>query len=1438
MRKRAQIKSKPAHVEPKHTSVKKTPKYEETTKKPLVKNWWVAVILVGIFFTVLFYNTYYNASSGIAMEGSFDDYGKYLLSGPDPYYNMRIVQETSETGVYQFYSEQDDLLNYPIGRSGSRAPLLNMMALGFSNFLKPVMSEVDAIGYSMQFIPALFGALLIIAVYFLGKTLFNKKVGLIAAFMLAIIPIHIGSGHGSAYSLFDHDSLNLLLFFTTFLFIIYGLKEKDKTKSMMYSVLAGVSLGALSMVWVEARFLYVLIAGYAIVQYILDIFTDKIEKISFRTISITLLTGYLISLPVVASRYSGFSFDLTFFMVMGLIGFGALYYLLGNKKIPWTLSLPFIFIIALSALTIVYFAYVLQVTLPVLSGIRGLGEIIFGVGIYGNKVSMTIAEANTYQISHTVMSFGPALYWLGWGGFIFLLWNYYKDKLRRDYLFIIVIFILDLWLAGTAGRFLNDMVPLIAILAGWMIWFMVDKIDYKQMIRNIRSAGGGIHGIRRGMKLLHIFGILFLAFVVILPNAYVALDAAVPTKTYQKDDGNWTNLKWEMFGEDHSGAFGLSLYKERYWTDAFNWLSQQDTDIKEPYQRPAFISWWDYGFYEVAIGEHPTVADNFQDGIPPASNLHTATSEKDAVAVWIVRLLEGNVNDYGSISEQVKQNLTKHLGEENSDKLVLWIENPTESPSHEAYINENFNEYINVEEIDERILTVGAQWEENAVYHDFVDMVNNGNFSDNRTGLTDEEITNLYHDVQEATGYSIRYYGVEGYDKQIFNIFAFLSDKSLVMLGAPEDDFVKVLYSGAEYNPSGSLKRKITNEPLQDYLDMPDSEKRYISIESTPTSYKDAYFDTMFYKTYIGPYDVDSTSGARKEYQWQIPCYNMKHFYAEYISDMGKYQYYNTGKASVIIAKYYEGAIINGSVWFNGSKVDSSVNVLKNLTYYEGGNQPILHDSFEYIGAGAGATDNFSVIAGAGAYIQLSKNVGDVSFTLKTINFTDDTNISYAPISDDDAMRKTGSNYERYLNISIQPGSIDGYVFEDLDGDSSFNESSDKASENMAVEVVEITNIKIGDNNEQTIEGFGETINTTIDSDGYYKLSGLYPGFYRVKFYDSEGYLINMTDMEVLEGKNTYNATKPINVTLEGTLYYDDDLNGEYDSGEEKADVDVELYYANDKDLNKNNYAATKVGTIKTDSSGRFEFNSLKPVPSSAQALYTLRVTMDDYEKEVYVRPEANKTTTQNISLDLVPSTVTGTAKYDNEGIEDVQISFTKDMDYDTNSAVNKTITTDENGTYSVELIPGKYNVSIEKKATQGTMQTLVYSAPDSKLSIDITEDTKTEEFELTKHSVTVTGDVTYDSIARENVTVTFTPKNTSLGAKSAKVSTDENGEYSVELFAHEETNVTYEISAKGSNFTGNNDTYTASSEIDIKYSNIAEGITDKDIVLAKEEES
>jgi len=1429
MRKRAQRKSKPVIEKPKHKIQKKPEPVEKRLK--IKKNGWVAITLISIFLIVLFFNSFFNISSDVTVNTDGEGLEKYYLSGPDPYYNMRLVKVAHETGKYPYYYDDDPLLNYPLGASGGRPPLLNMASLGFSRLLTPFMDEVDAIGRSMQFIPALFGALIVFPVYFIGKTIFNKKAGLLAAFFLAIIPVHIGSGHGSAYSLFDHDSLNLLLFFLTFLFLILSIKEKNTKKSILYAILGGVPLAGLSMTWVQAQFIYSVIGVYAIVQMFFDIFLNKIDIRVFRSSSIVLLTGFFVSLPVIATRSSGFPFDTSFAICFIVTLFGFIYYFFKVKRVPWTLSLPAVFGLGAVGIVVLYGVHIGSIKISLFSSLSRLSDIIFGSGIYGKKVSITIAEANTYQISNTVMSFGPAIYWVGWAGFIALIYFYYKDKMRRDYLFIITLFIVDLWLTSTAGRFVNDMVPVIAILAGGITWFFIEKIDYKQMIRNIKNAGGGIHGLRRGVKILHIMGILFIAFVVILPNLFLALDAAVPSKLYQEEneDGDleWVDYKTKIFGEEHASAFGLSVLKEKYWVDAFKWLSEQDvydgnSNITlADTEKPAFISWWDYGFYEVAVGEHPTVADNFQDGIPPAGNFHTATGEKEAVTIWIVRLLEGiKADNDGKITDNVKDIFRKYLDNETADNITRWVEDSRQSPSYNQPIDEEYHKYFK-EGIETRNLYVGAQWAENALYHDMVDVLVNKN----NTALSDDEITWFYHDIQEASNYSIRYYGVEGYDKQIFNIFAFLSDKSLTLLGAPGDEFISVVFSGQKYRADGTIEETYTNEPLETYLDLTDKEKRYVQITNTNQVYNDVYFDTMFYKTYIGPYNIDQSTGQKTAWQdLYIPCINMKHFYAEYISNFTNphLQYRYNGKPAVVIAKYYEGAYINGSVMFNNeTKANLTAVVVKNLTYYENVDGdleiPIEHDRDTTSSDGV-----FNVIAGAGSYIKINKKIGQSSMTIKNITFNGDS--EYAPISEADAMRKTNSNYERLLDITIEPANIEGYVYDDINGDKSFNKSVDMPLSDITVIIREIVNV-----NQDGSFDVGDEYFVTTDENGHYNKSGVYPGIYRIIFEDDDGYIVDLTDKSFYEGNNTYNVIKRKSGSIEGVVYYDESQDDEYDSGEELEQAVVIL-----------SYDGEEIRNTTTDSDGSYKFKDLTAgwaYGDSNINEYIIRASkLPEYEFVGSVFAEENTTKTLNVSMDLTPVSLSGNATYMSEGIEGVTIMFNKNNSVDLNTAEYSTTNTDENGEYSLELQPGSYNVTLSKSIDQGFDETTIYESNQYNIVLSREIKKVTRDFTVMKKTVNVSGDITYGTEKQNNVTVLIMPVNLSLDVNSAQLISKENGRYSAEIMPLEDEEIEYNITATAFNLTGDGYVYSATEFITITEEDIATGVS-KNIVLERKEQ-
>jgi len=829
---------------------------ESKKEKKIKKNYWLALGLVAIFLLVLFFNSYFNYTEGVAFNPEGTTLGtRFFVSGPDPYYNMRTCQETMESGYYRFVTEADPLLNYPMGHYGSsRPPLFNMIAISTANVLENFMSSTDALGWAMLFLPAIYGALLVFPVYGIGKELFNKKVGIISALLVPLIPIHLASGHGSSFALFDHDSFLLLLFTLAFYFMIKSLREKDLTKSLLLASLSGIMMAGIQMTWVSSYFIFILYVLFLVVFMLFDVFRNfKNIEVSYK-ITTALIVGLVLSLPYFMLRGDIFTYPL--FATVASIVFTIFYYMLKRLKLPWIVTIPTLSGILGVGATVLYLVNIGIIQFTPLSGFANL---IFGEGIYGTKVALTIGEAHTFPLSQTVMSFGPALFWIGLSGFVLYLYRTHRSKWKPENLFFIIIFLVNFWLTTTAGRFLNDLIPTMCIFSGFILWTIVDKIDYKQMIRNIKNIGG-FKGIRKGIKISHYIGILFIAFLVIMPNALLSFDAALPA----------TNIKTEYFGEGHTPTSGLGLGQSYIWADACYWLSQQDTEIEKAEDRPGFISWWDYGFYIASMAEHPTVADNYQRGIQAAGNFHTSVTEKEAVAVLIIRIAQGKktitIYPNGILDDDVKEVFDKYLGNE-SKNVISYMERPMNCPSWNTLITPEYgNTLLRVSEL-------------NAMYHDCSNII---------TNLTDEQVTMLYHDMMEATGYSIRYYGIDQRDlTSIFGVFPFLSDKSTHGFYTTEGPFFITNYVS-------STNGQIYTDDMLNNM----TEQEIIDLDiTTATQRKDAFFDTFIFRNYYGIKGENNNFPTNK-----IPTYFLRHWVPVYVAPQ------------ITISKYYEGARVNGTV--------------------------------------------------------------------------------------------------------------------------------------------------------------------------------------------------------------------------------------------------------------------------------------------------------------------------------------------------------------------------------------------------------------------------------------------------------------------------------------------------------------------------------------------
>jgi len=413
----------------------------------------------------------------------------------------------------------------------------------------------------------------------------------------------------------------------------------------------------------------------------------------------------------------------------------------------------------------------------------------------------------------------------------------------------------------------------------------------------------------------------------------------------------------------------------------------------------------------------------------------------------------------------------------------------------------------------------------------------------------------------------------------------------------------------------------------------------------------------------------------------------MIHFYAEYISDLTEYQY-DSGQAAVIMAKYYEGAYINGNVTFKGEPLDVQIIAQKNLTYAPDYTIPIDHDK-----TNTNETGSFSVLAGAGSNLQIRRNLGAVQIPIVNVTFDGDEGTEYEPISDDDAMRIENSNFERELNIEIEPANFEGYFYDDIDDDGIFNETIDEPLSYSAIVLKEITNINSDNSYEWNENGvYALSINQTT---GYYNISDLLPGFYEIGAYSGNNYILHANQIALYPGNTTYNIKEPTNSSVEGTIYRNKDTDITYDSSaDEEIDgalVELILFVQGGEGIP---VREVNVENTTSDSNGYYSFESVVPGPYSN---YGVKVTYKKlYDGEISLTFEENETKIQNISLDFTPVTVSGLVKHGDNPVE-TTLTFMKDeSEAENNNAEPVQSVSDTDGLYSVDLMPGYYNVSIQ----------------------------------------------------------------------------------------------------------------------------------------------
>ncbi|MFA5772382.1 MAG: carboxypeptidase regulatory-like domain-containing protein [Thermoplasmata archaeon] len=933
----------------------------EENKKPVIsynnlkslwlnENFRIGILLICIFILALFLRTYFVVGPSTA---GFD-----VSGGSDTFYYKRTI-DYAQTNHRQL--TWDPLLNYPSGSINPRPPFYTWTTVVLGDVLTPVTSpllgwdEYTTTFYMFMLMPALFGALTVIPLYYLGRDMFGKKAGLIAAFFLAITPGHL---ERSTFAFSDHDSF--LLFFTVCGFFFYlrsleklgdeywvrdwksptsiftGLKYflKRNKIAIGYAAMAGMSFGAVSLGWQGFTYVFAIIFIY----YVVQILTNHARRVDSLGIAVCTAISLAIPLFISIPPYNATGLALTewgllpgFIILLAVIC--AAFILVPTRDFPLILVIGVTAFITAMALLILTFV------------IPSIGNMLFtGAGYFiKNKLYSTIAEAQPGDFSRLVFSYGPITFYLALIAIVFAVLRTYKTWKSAD-VFATVWAIVSIYMALSAVRFMFNASPVFAVLAGYGLWEIMRRLDFHTVWKNIKAAKGErLHTFRREVKSLHILGVLFVAFLVLYPNLWYAFDASIPFEKKKEYDQKIYDITpaflrpegYEGGGLWYLGSFGPSFSSE-YWIDGYKWLSEQDNDVPAE-MRPAFVSWWDYGFEAAQSGKHPTAADNFQAGYQFAGNVITSQNESMTVSMFIIRLLEGgsawenNVSS-GRFSKEIRDVLVNRLGNERTNKLEKIMTGTSEivdmvnnDPGKYEIFNPDTNEYSGHSDLtyfNARYLVGRALLEE----------------------LNDESLVSLYHDVRDVMGKSIRYFAIDS------RLFPFSATNTGIFY-AP----VKLAdYRIIDGQPIDFIETKVETESgtimtIEDASEMAQKDSTF-RIKDYVLEYKRSFYNSMLYRTYIGYSGYDLGMGdqgvpaiapkgefANNDQFYPMQGWMMKHFKLAY-----KTAYWNPYNRSVVeqyqnawVLMSYDKAIENQKT-FGGTITTSLYSAVMFLKYYDG----------------------------------------------------------------------------------------------------------------------------------------------------------------------------------------------------------------------------------------------------------------------------------------------------------------------------------------------------------------------------------------------------------------------------------------------------------------------------------------------------------------------
>jgi dolichyl-diphosphooligosaccharide--protein glycosyltransferase len=573
------------------------------------------------------------------------------FGGYDPWYHMRLVEN-----LVQHFPQRiafDPFTWFPYGQDVFFAPFFDLL-LGFVIWViglgSPSQHTIETVG---AYFPAILGALVTIPVYFIGKELFNRNVGLLSAGLIAILPGDFL--FRSLLGFTDHHVAEVLLSAIAALFLILAIKSARERKlsfahiwsrhwgeirkPLIFTLLTGLTLGVYLLSWVGGLLFIFIIAVYIMIQYL----SDHLRGKSTDYLCIIGVPSFLIPLVMIAPltylSNQGLSMVSLAIGVLAFVVSSGLSWLMAHKKVKRVYYPIVLAGLGLAGLGIFY-AIVPSLFSTMLDRLSMLAP---------GAAARPISEVQPLLFPFGTFSLDRAWSYFTTGFFIafislgMIIYTMIKER-SADRIFIVVWSLIMLVATLSQTRFAYYYAVNIALLSGYLSWRILewsgftklsaqarkqkDKLEESKKHRKERKARKKKEPITPGKRylsagyLLPAIAAVVVFFAVFYPNIGYATGMA--TNPAPGPDEAW-----------HSSLLWMRENTPDPFQDAdFYYESYDRPPAGETYDYPesayGVMSWWDYGHWITYIAHRIPNSNPHQKGATGAAWFFTTQDEPSA----------------------------------------------------------------------------------------------------------------------------------------------------------------------------------------------------------------------------------------------------------------------------------------------------------------------------------------------------------------------------------------------------------------------------------------------------------------------------------------------------------------------------------------------------------------------------------------------------------------------------------------------------------------------------------------------------------------------------------------------------------------------------------------------------------------------------------------